>query len=228
MIFITDASQLDLAQSWVYKLLTVPQRQRVRKIHHVDDAQLYIATHLVQLYIASQSGPLQDAIAYTSTGRPYLRNQPHWDFNLTNHGGLVASVLEKQPGARVGIDLADCEEPVVDSFLESDQIFTADEIDTIKSAPNQSTVLYTLWGLKEAYFKYTGEGIARVKMSSIEFRLNSQCDQVCSIALNGEPLHLETYITRVSNLVLAVVGTGISDRSVTTLSLDTIKQALKL
>ena len=98
-------------------------------------------------------------LVYGENGRPYFCDRM-CDFSIThtqNH--IFCAIIEGEEPMRIGIDAEDINRP---DFSNLDEMaarwFSPNEQKAFRTSPTKETFL-RLWTRKEAYVKYTGEGI---------------------------------------------------------------------
>ena len=98
-------------------------------------------------------------LVYGENGRPYFCDRT-CDFSIThtqNH--VFCAIIEGEEPTRIGIDAEDLGRP---NFSNLDEMaarwFGENEQTVFAASPTKETFL-SLWTRKEAYVKYTGEGI---------------------------------------------------------------------
>lgn len=98
-------------------------------------------------------------LSYDENGRPYFCDRM-CDFSIThtqNH--VFCAIIEGEEPTRIGIDAEDLDRP---NFSNLDEMaarwFGANEQTVFAASPTKETFL-RLWTRKEAYVKYTGEGL---------------------------------------------------------------------
>lgn len=99
------------------------------------------------------TGPL--AFDYGPYGKPSLRDYPHIHFNLSHCPHTALCVVGDTP---VGCDIE-----TVPSSLDMDicrHVFNPQELNSLLSAPSPAVAFASLWTQKEAFLKFTGEGMA--------------------------------------------------------------------
>ena len=125
---------------------------------------------LLELCAEHGIAPTAVSIAKTELGRPYFSSHPHVDFNVSHTDLYVAVALATSEGERVGIDVEDASRFIERSDTALTKIakrfFAKKELAELEKsdAPNEKFI--ELWTRKEAYLKYTGDGIS--KMSSTD------------------------------------------------------------
>ena len=90
-------------------------------------------------------------IDYKANGKPYLKNLPDFYFNISHSNKMQA------------VAVGDCEIGVDIEFLRKVDLrvarrFTKEEYDYITEADSDMR-FFEIWTKKEAYLKYTGDGI---------------------------------------------------------------------
>ena len=98
-------------------------------------------------------------LAYGENGRPYFEERI-CDFSLThtqNH--VFCAIIEGEEPTRIGIDAEDLNRPDFSNLDEmTSRWFSENEQKVFLASPTKETFL-RLWTRKEAYVKYTGEGL---------------------------------------------------------------------
>ena len=98
-------------------------------------------------------------LCYSESGRPYFCDRM-CDFSIThtqNH--VFCAIIEGEKSTRIGIDAEDINRP---DFLNLDEMASRwlgeNERVIFSASPTKETFL-SIWTRKEAYVKYTGEGL---------------------------------------------------------------------
>ena len=98
-------------------------------------------------------------LSYDENGRPYFCDRM-CDFSIThtqNH--VFYAIIEGEEPARIGIDAEDLGRPNFSNLEEmASRWFGANEQKAFLASPTKETFL-RIWTRKEAYSKYTGEGL---------------------------------------------------------------------
>jgi 4'-phosphopantetheinyl transferase len=89
-------------------------------------------------------------------GKPFFTLQPGIYYNISHSGDYVACALANQ---QVGLDIQQHKEAPYQKILR--RMVPEAEMDAILSAPDLKQVFFDQWVLREAYIKWTGEGLAR-------------------------------------------------------------------
>lgn len=157
-----DARDLDT----VLALLSPDERTRHERFHFARDQRDYAVAHaLLRTSLSRLGGRPPDAWRFDTTdrGKPLL---PASDparrtisFNLSHTHGLVACAIAA--GADVGVDVERIDRGANAHGIAA-RYFAASELAWLRAAPADAYAarFITLWTLKEAYLKATGEGIS--------------------------------------------------------------------
>lgn len=90
-------------------------------------------------------------------GKPFLSSRPEIHYNISHSGKYVVCVIASQ---EVGVDVQIHEEKInMERILE--RTVPADLARQILDSPDSCKAFYTQWVLREAYVKWTGEGLSR-------------------------------------------------------------------
>lgn len=132
-------------------------RERTARMCRDQDRMATIAGEgMIRFLIAGKTGekPEEIPILRTETGKPYSPGHPY--FSISHSAGAVAVCLAER---EVGLDIEKLREA---PFRTMRRFCTPEEEDYILSAGNEEEKrrrFFTVWTLKEAYFKCTGEGL---------------------------------------------------------------------
>lgn len=133
-----------------------------------DDAYTLLSALLVE---AGGVEPLPE-IARTREGKPYFPDRPDLHFSLSHSGGLSLCALGDTP---VGADV----ELVRPRSLKLPRYALSErEYAWYESRGNRWEDFYTLWTLKEARVKCTGEGLFRCPVRTVEVPLLEPGEQL--------------------------------------------------
>ena len=148
-------------------MLSADEQARYTAFRFDDDRQVYLAAHaLLRITVARYTGhaPQDVTFARGANGKPAaLLPAPHQNMmvNLTHTRGQVGCVLAH--GRACGIDLEKWAKPKQPDDLSdiARLVFSTAELAKLDSLAGEARTGYffTLWTLKEAYAKATGEGI---------------------------------------------------------------------
>ena len=102
-------------------------------------------------------------LVYGENGRPYFEART-CDFSIThtqNH--VFCAIIEGEEPTRIGIDAEDLDRPDLSNFADlAARWFAEGEQNILFTSPTKETFL-RIWTRKEAYVKYTGEGLRGLK-----------------------------------------------------------------
>lgn len=151
-----------------FSLMSEDKKQKVSRFHFDDDRKRSVAGEmLAKKAIAELCGVPAEEIIFglEKNGKPYAENADV-HFNISHSGNLVVCAVNDKP---VGIDV----EQIRNIELKvAKRVYTADELfylfgfhpeeEDFSILPDEKMLLrfFELWTAKEAYLKYTGEGIA--------------------------------------------------------------------
>lgn len=109
------------------------------------------AHKLLSDVLGEKYGISQPQLSYGPQGKPFLPGGPH--FSISHSRGQVALAVSDAP---LGLDVE-----VVRPFLEKlpQRIFSPQELRWFQARFSTQVDFFTLWTLKESYYKYTGTGI---------------------------------------------------------------------
>lgn len=108
---------------------------------------------LLQTLFREETGRPLPKIARTERGKPYFAGEA-LHFSVTHTKKHAFCALSDAP---VGIDAEELTRQVKKGLAE--KILSPGEWAQYENAPDKNKALLTFWVLKEAYAKYTGEGI---------------------------------------------------------------------
>lgn len=121
-----------------------------------DTQQEPIHSLTVSQVISRLNNPIEAEYTYGKKGKPYFRGLPFY-FSLSHSGDYVFCVFSNQEiGADIQYRKPNFSERIVRRF------FTEKEQEVWKNSSDEATrkqLFYKLWTRKEAYGKFTGEGI---------------------------------------------------------------------
>jgi len=126
------------------------------KVGKNEKAALLSLSALSLLHHAGADGTL----CYDENGRPFFSDRM-CDFSITHTQNHVFCALTdvEDGSARVGIDAEDLDRPDLSNFdAMVARWFTESEKEIFSASPTKETFL-RIWTRKEAYAKYTGEGL---------------------------------------------------------------------
>ncbi|MEO7494431.1 MAG: 4'-phosphopantetheinyl transferase superfamily protein, partial [Massilia sp.] len=176
---------LELLAARYYGLLSADERERYHRYHFDADRQLYLAAHaLLRLTLARYTGLSPAAIAFTRgpNGKPEALLPPPFQrlrVNLTHTRGQVGCVLSQDRDCGIDIEGG---RPVRDLDGIARMMLSPSEIGHLAGldADERQRGFFTLWTLKEAYAKATGEGIGS-DLTRISFTIDTKSSDSDSV-----------------------------------------------
>ena len=126
--------------------------------HKIGKNEKNVLLSLSALALLHRAG-VDGTLAYGENGRPYFCDRA-CDFSIThtqNH--VFCAIIEREEPTRIGIDAEDLNRPDFSNLGEmAARWFSKNEQKAFLASPTKETFL-RLWTRKEAYVKYTGEGL---------------------------------------------------------------------
>ena len=110
---------------------------------------------IVQDYIKKKLGISDCIIKRNNNGKPYIEGHPEIQFNISRSSNICVVALSNKP---VGIDIEKIREF---DFKIAVRFFSDYEQHYIFDSMLQKERFFEIWTKKEAYLKYTGEGLTR-------------------------------------------------------------------
>lgn len=89
-------------------------------------------------------------------GKPFLALRPYIHYNISHSGEYVVCILAEE---EVGIDIQVHRKVNYEKMLQ--RMVPAQEYETILKQEDAEQIFFTQWVLREAYIKWTGEGLSR-------------------------------------------------------------------
>jgi len=164
-------------------------RQRAEhalRYRHLADRQLSLAVYLLLMEGLEKEYGLTEApeLAFGPSGKPYLTGHPDIHFNLSHCPRAALCVLGDAP---VGCDIE-----ATPSVLDRDlcrYCFNDAEQASLQASAHPQRSFTELWTRKEAYLKWTGEGL---------------CEDLPGLFSRSVPHHLFTWTSPDGSYVLSV------------------------
>ena len=160
-----------------FSQMDAEKQGRVERLRRAEDrARSVCADHLARLLLTQVSGGTSLRFDTGENGKPTVLNCP-WQFNLSHSGYFAACAVSEAP---VGIDIEQLR-PIRPALMR--RVCTEQEL---RYVGEDSGRFLQLWTAKEAYLKFTGEGIA-YDLRSVEVADETGLfPKVC-----GRSLHME-------------------------------------
>lgn len=150
----THIDELDLEVA----LAEVSLQRREAALRYVreQDRRQSLAAYLLLMQAMEQEYGIKDApeFEFGPHGKPWMPAYPHIHFNLSHCPGAALCV--------VGDTAVGCDVESVAPSLDEDmcrRVCCEEEIAAVLSDPHPALAFTRLWTRKEAYLKYTGEGL---------------------------------------------------------------------
>ncbi|MCP5051431.1 MAG: 4'-phosphopantetheinyl transferase superfamily protein [bacterium] len=121
---------------------------------------------LIRDLITQKTGLANEDIEFGTNdyGKPYLKNQGDFHFNISHSGDWVVAAIDDMP---VGIDIEQIQHIDLDI---SKNYFSNDEHRDLMGKSDRIAYFFTLWSLKESYIKILGKGLSHpLNAFSIQF-----------------------------------------------------------
>lgn len=188
-------SQLQVHAARALALITTQEGEDVLRYLHVKDAKMALGSRLLKRYIIARHGLATWAQAVTVRNKdtkPIFLMPDGSEpliFNISHQNGLVVLVAVHNPSAGVslGVDVVcpterkDRDHKMVaeegwNSFVEMHgEVLSPYDIQSLQKLPfrdldKKLRYFYTLWCLREAYVKMTGEALLAPWLGALEMR----------------------------------------------------------
>lgn len=163
LLFLLNISQADERQYRLcYQTVSEQRKQRADRYRFPEDQRRCVFSEMLLRYAYRQNGGDPDGmrIVYPKGGKPYLSSDPHFRFNISHTGNMIALVCGNEP---LGVDIEHIKR-ALDRERMAELIFTEDErhwLGTADSLQEQNERFFRLWTAKESYLKYLGTGLLK-------------------------------------------------------------------
>lgn len=159
-LYLCEADSLPEADYEKYKnAVSAETLAKAEKMRFSRDGQAsVIGEGMIRFALGEEMNipPEKIEILKTENGKPFVNGNIF--FNISHSKGFVTAVTADSP---VGVDIENIREP---NYKTIKRFCTDDEEEYILSASDEAEKIkryFTVWTLKEAYFKCTGEGILK-------------------------------------------------------------------
>ena len=142
-----------------YNNMSTNRQQRADRYKHIEDKRLCVFSDMLLRQMLNESGVQSPEFCKAQNGKPILRNS-NIHFNLSHTKGHIACVIDHSP---VGIDI-EIYRKISAKLVK--RICTQEELGFVyacsQSTEDTETIkrFFMVWTAKEAYLKYTGEGLS--------------------------------------------------------------------
>ena len=140
------------------KFISAERQERAARIRSDRDRVLSVTAELaVRKEIITELGMENQDISfdYGEHGKPFLHGRGDFHFSFSHSGNYIALVCSRE---NAGIDI---ERKDRGNEKIARRYFTGDEYSRIYGNTGQNLSFAEVWTSKEAYIKYTGEGLSR-------------------------------------------------------------------
>ena len=162
--------------------LSAQERDRAGRFHFERDRCWYSFFHEATRYLLSsvlpgKPNPASIQFEASAHGKPFLKDFPDWEVNLTHSSGEAALAVSNC--CPVGIDLEELDQqfPAVEVARE---FFIGEEIAWLEAADSaeiRTNRFFQLWTAKEAAMKFTGLGMT-LEPRMIEISIDSNLEKL--------------------------------------------------
>jgi 4'-phosphopantetheinyl transferase len=132
---------------------------RANRYHFDDDRRRSIVARAATRRLLARNldaDPRALVLVEEEHGKPVLLNR-EIEFNASHSGDLVALAVTNE--APVGIDI-ERRRKLSDALALAQRYFSAEELDRVRAAADDTGAFLTIWTAKESIVKATGKGIA--------------------------------------------------------------------
>ena len=141
-----------------YNNMSAERQKRADRYVYTEDKRLCVFSDmLLRNMLKTHMGVSDPIFSAQEKGKPVLVNS-NLHFNISHSKGFIACVIDTNP---VGIDIQCYKKVPLDRLRK--KTCTAQEDEFILAGADEEEILrrfYMVWSAKEAYLKYTGEGLS--------------------------------------------------------------------
>ncbi len=123
-----------------------------------DQYRKFVSILLTQFFIKKLFSLSDYELVYNSYGKPYIKEYPEKNFNISHSGCWVVGAVSDMP---IGIDIECIKE--MDSFKDiARRFFSSDEYEFLLKQPMEKSlqIFYEIWTKKESLIKAVGKGLS--------------------------------------------------------------------
>jgi 4'-phosphopantetheinyl transferase len=138
------------------KILDKEEKDRAGRFKFEHHRKRFIAAHSGLRKILMKYIPENPAILKDSHGKPYLRDYPEIQFNLTHSEEMALCALTIDIPLGIDVEYTNKSHDILGI---SEKFFAREEFLNIQSSENPQQLFFQYWTRKEAYLKAKGIGI---------------------------------------------------------------------
>lgn len=136
-------------------------RERIRKLQSQMLKQALDIDKESSLRIARRQG-----------GKPWLPDYPSFHYNFTDSGDWIILAVSEND-SEIGVDLQKVVPLHEDYMKMAYRFFNQKDVKTLEDSDQPRELFFRMWTVKEAYLKYTGEGLSGgMNRYPVDFRSN--------------------------------------------------------
>lgn len=151
----TDPGSLDVGKA--LERVSLQRREHALQYVKESDRQLSLAAYLLLMEALKKEFGITEppVFGFGPHGKPFLQDAPRIHFNLSHCPGATLCVVADSP---VGCDVENVPEQPDPDLLRT--VCNASEVAAVLQSSSPALAFTRLWTQKEAFLKYTGEGIS--------------------------------------------------------------------
>ena len=146
--------------------VTLQRQEKIKRFYFIDDKIRCLVAYLLLFKILKEDYKIENFQEFRldDNGKPYLKNNKNLFFNISHCENFVACIVGE---GEVGIDIQD---PFPYDIDIAKQICSKEELETLtnNNEIDNERQINRIWVLKEAYTKFTGEGLL-ADLKNIDF-----------------------------------------------------------
>ncbi len=136
--------------------ISIKRKNRIERFRFEKDKTVSLCSELLircKLSEILEVNPKEIILESKENGKPYVSNFENIHFSLSHSRNMILLAVDKD---RIGADIELIEK---DNTNIAKSFFTNSEYNYIIKSENPTKSFYTVWTMKEAYLKMTGDGI---------------------------------------------------------------------
>ena len=157
VIRIADMRSLPLREEYdlILSRLTEAARRKAQRFVHAEDRIRSASGALMCARgIGAAMGGAPYRMAYGAYGKPGVEGHPEIQFSLSHSGAMIVFAQASVP---VGVDVEEIRDIDISVF---DRFLSGEEKSMIASREDPLLSFYTVWTVREAFSKQTGQGLS--------------------------------------------------------------------